>query len=687
MESAPLHNIQSAAPPTILFLGTEDKLVSVETAKNFQNAMRNVKARCELFLYKGQDHGFFNFRNIELYKQTIKELDTFLTSLQYLQASPASVMSYHYNDTSYIKKKVETQPKITPLISGVRLYDFEKAYFGRLRIDVSNLKAGDTFLVHIGEKLDGSGKIDRAPGGTIRYYTYKISKEEGDNLVFVPNLPEKRNTTGKAIRLPEQMGVLAPFRFAEIESVVDTKMINVSREVFHYRFNDNASSFISSDSVLNAIWDLCKHSIKATSFMGLYIDGDRERIPYEADALINQLSHYALDADFDIARNTFEYLMLHPTWPTEWQLQMHQIAWNDYLYSGNTHLISSYYDLLKSKTLEAFLQPNGLISSTAAPQRLSFLDSIYYKTFDAKQGLRDITDWPQRGNKIAGPEYIGESDGFVFCPYNSVVNAFYYQSLRLMKEFAILLGKQEDVKFYNRRIQEVYNQFNEVFVDKLTGLVRDGDTTQHSSFHANFFALCFGLIKEQNKTQVLSFIQSKDMACSVYGSQFLLDALYKEGLGDYGLTMLTKRDERSWYHMLELGAGMTMEAWDLKFKPNLDWNHAWGAAPSNIIAFRLMGIQPEAPGFSRALIRPEISRLTSAAIRLPTVKGEIVEKIEQTDESYTIEIQLPPQMIGRLELPMFNPNAKSIRINGKETVVKNNGKKYLLGNIQGTHHI
>ena len=59
--------------------------------------------------------------------------------------------------------------------------------------------------------------------------------------------------------------------------------------------------------------------------MGLYIDGDRERIPYEADALINQLSHYALDTEYSLARNTFEHLMLHPTWPTEWHLQMHQI--------------------------------------------------------------------------------------------------------------------------------------------------------------------------------------------------------------------------------------------------------------------------------------------------------------------------------------------------------------------------
>jgi alpha-L-rhamnosidase len=45
--------------------------------------------------------------------------------------------------------------------------------------------------------------------------------------------------------------------------------------------------------LLNRIWELCRYSIKATTFAGVYVDGDRERIPYEADAYLNQLSHYA----------------------------------------------------------------------------------------------------------------------------------------------------------------------------------------------------------------------------------------------------------------------------------------------------------------------------------------------------------------------------------------------------------
>ncbi|NDD49049.1 MAG: hypothetical protein EBZ28_04215, partial [Alphaproteobacteria bacterium] len=61
-------------------------------------------------------------------------------------------------------------------------------------------------------------------------------------------------------------------------------MIYKTLQNLNYTFDESASSFDSSDEVLNQIWDFCKYSMKATSFCGYYVDGDRERIPYEADA-------------------------------------------------------------------------------------------------------------------------------------------------------------------------------------------------------------------------------------------------------------------------------------------------------------------------------------------------------------------------------------------------------------------
>jgi acetyl esterase/lipase len=85
---SPLHNIKYGAPPTILFLGTHDNLIPVETAKYYQKIMEKVKSRCELHLYEGQKHGFFNYKNFEYYKKTVSAADEFLQSLGYLNKEP-----------------------------------------------------------------------------------------------------------------------------------------------------------------------------------------------------------------------------------------------------------------------------------------------------------------------------------------------------------------------------------------------------------------------------------------------------------------------------------------------------------------------------------------------------------------------------------------------------------------------
>jgi len=85
---SPLHNIEKGAPPTIFFLGTSDKLIPVETARYYQKVMEKVGSRCELYLYDGQSHGFFNYRNTEFYKKTVLAADEFLQSLGYLEKEP-----------------------------------------------------------------------------------------------------------------------------------------------------------------------------------------------------------------------------------------------------------------------------------------------------------------------------------------------------------------------------------------------------------------------------------------------------------------------------------------------------------------------------------------------------------------------------------------------------------------------
>ena len=84
-EISPLHNIKMGAPPTIVFLGTNDRPIPVATAEKYKEKMDSVGSRCDLFIYKDQGHGFFNYRHTEYFNKTVLETDRFLTSLGYLK--------------------------------------------------------------------------------------------------------------------------------------------------------------------------------------------------------------------------------------------------------------------------------------------------------------------------------------------------------------------------------------------------------------------------------------------------------------------------------------------------------------------------------------------------------------------------------------------------------------------------
>ena len=85
---SPLHNIKKDAPPTIIFLGTKDKLIPVKTMEYYKLVMGKVGSRCDLKLYENEGHGFFNYRFFKFYKITLQETDKFLVSLGYLKKQP-----------------------------------------------------------------------------------------------------------------------------------------------------------------------------------------------------------------------------------------------------------------------------------------------------------------------------------------------------------------------------------------------------------------------------------------------------------------------------------------------------------------------------------------------------------------------------------------------------------------------
>ena len=561
-----------------------------------------------------------------------------------------------------VKRTVHPQKVLSGNSANNYFADFGKAAFGSLRLQIESQNS-DSVIVHLGEKLSAPGLINRNPGGTIRYRRIGLPVEKGNRwyVLTIPHIP--RNSHYPAIVMPDEIGEVTPFRYCEVETKSPATICKSLEQVaVNYYWDDNASSFSCSDTVLNRVWELCKYSIKATSFTGYYIDGDRERIPYEADTYINQLGHYCTDREYSMARHTAEYLLVNPTWPTEWIMQSVMIAYADYLYTGDTNSLERYYNDLKNKSLTTLAREDGLISTQTGLLTETVLHDIHIKS-----DIKDIIDWP-----------LVERDGNEMPKVNTVVNAFHYESLKLMSRIAHALGKADDEILYQKRAEKVKVAINLKLYDKLNKRYTDGEESVHASLHANIFPLAFGVVPDSSVAGVTGFIRSKGMACSVYAAQYLLESLYAAGEDRAALDLMRAIDDRSWWNMIKSGSTITLEAWDAKFKPNLDWNHAWGAVPANMVTRGLWGIVPLTPGFGVAQIKPQTGGLTFSKIVSPTIRGPInCSFITDNTTRFDLRVSLPSNMKAVVYVPVRDLSHPVLQKNGKTVQGKREGKFFV----------
>ncbi len=590
--------------------------------------------------HHGEDGQIYRFRNL-----FIKELPQIPAedSVSLTDQAPVSV------------KKIDD--KIT-------LVDFGKVAYGNIAMRVPRDGAGGG-KIHFGEKLK-DGRIDREPPGTVRYGMSEFRNASGEiGNCIVPTPVDVRNTEQAgatrahppAVLTPKAWLPVMPFRWVEIEGwpgEFKPEYI-VRRAAFASDWNDDASSFACSDETLNRIWDLCKYSLKATTFAGVYVDGDRERIPYEGDAYLNQLSHYTTDDDVTMAAKSFDWLIENGTWPTEWAPHMVFMAHAEWMYSGDSQWLKHRYELLKAKTLLHRSGGDGLVRSAEADQK-----------------RHDIVDWPQK-----------ERDGFVFTEVNTVVNAFHIKAITQMAEMARAIGKTADADAYEARAKLARASFQKTLFDGSAGIYRDGVGTDHSSIHANFFPLAFGLVPDDKKAGVIAWLEQQKMQCSPYAAQYFMDALFNHGSDKKAIDLILADGDRSWKHMVNSGTTISWEAWDLKYKPNQDWNHAWGAAPANLLPRLVLGVQSATPGWTTAVIRPCPGNLKFARGQVPTPRGPIA--IDWKNEAaFSLSLSLPAEMSARVELPAAD-GTTGVVVDGKSVnATKIAGRWILADRVSGS---
>jgi len=145
------------------------------------------------------------------------------------------------------------------------------------------------------------------------------------------------------------------------------------------------------------------------------------------------------------------------------------------------------------------------------------------------------------------------------------------------------------------------------------------------------------------------------MVPSVYGAQYFLEGLFENDDTDTALSLMTTNSPRSWLNMMNVGSTLTTEAWSFEDKGNEDWNHAWGAAPGNLIARYVLGVRPLKPGYSEVVVQPRLGNtLGYVKGMVPTIRGPIELGARRHGGDMDLLMQIPGNVIATVVLPTTN---------------------------------
>lgn len=195
---------------------------------------------------------------------------------------------------------------------------------------------------------------------------------------------------------------------------------------------------------------------------------------------------------------------------------------------------------------------------------------------------------------------------------------------------------------YKERANKLSHTIGELYWDNGKKMFADTPEKQHFSQHSNSLAVLAGVVEGAEAGSLMERTLSDNdlVQATIYFKFYLHQAAVKAGLGNDYMNWL---DE--WQSQLQNG----LTTWAEQPEPTRSDCHAWGSSP-NIEFFRtVLGIDSDAPGFKKVLIKPHLGKLKKASGTIPHPEGEIVVKYQINRRGILdAEITLPEGISGRM---------------------------------------
>ena len=284
-------------------------------------------------------------------------------------------------------------------------------------------------------------------------------------------------------------------------------------------------------------------------------------------------------------------------------------------------------------------RPDSLFIKNKLPgarQVLSFFEKYQQADGSLKNApYWEFTDWAEGKGWNFGMAPKGKGGE------SAVLDMQLLWTYQLASELENKLGLKDLARLYAGRAHRLKQTIQRKYWNQGRGLYADTEDKDMFSQHANSLAILSGVITGKKATTLANEMLTDTtlVPASIYFKFYLHQALVKAGLGNDYLKWLDK-----WRENMNMGLSTWAETSDVS--TTRSDCHAWGSSP-NIEFFRtILGIDSDAPGFSKVMIKPHLGSIEDISGEMPHPNGKIMVKYKLQKGALQAEINLPQNTPG-----------------------------------------
>lgn len=311
------------------------------------------------------------------------------------------------------------------------------------------------------------------------------------------------------------------------------------------------------------------------------------------------------------------------------------------------HYIYTMHDYMMYGNDTNFLRSKLIVERT-------ILD--YFHRYQSDDGrLRDLpgwnfTDWVDND---ANWKYGVAQPGADGC--SAVLDFQLLYAYQMAADLEKQIGMDALAEDYRLRASRLKQSILKQYWRPEAGLFSDRSDRNVFSQHTNALAILTGTVPDSATLSIARMIEAGSVTgkeanvktsyhlapASIYFKYYTYQAMVKAGLGDNYLKWLGV-----WHQYLQLGLTTCGETSDVN-STRSDC-HAWGASPNIEFLRTVLGIDSDAPCFSRVAISPHLGDIQKIGGTMPTPHGNITVDYDAKDGQLSATITLPDQVSGRL---------------------------------------